>query len=90
MFHPPWATSTQGSLVIFFTNFLALILHAELADAESSSSEVYSVVLVMIHVLFILSIGWNSWVTMKATLSGDDVKVTSLYNRDHVWAVKFG
>lgn len=79
----PSATSKQGSLVIFFTNFLALIIQAELADAESNGSAVYSVVLVMVHMLFILSIGWNSWVSTKAMFSGSDAKEKSLSERKH-------
>eukprot|EP00904_Undaria_pinnatifida_P010820 jgi/Undpi1/6869/HiC_scaffold_21.g09345.m1 len=58
-----------GCLVIFFTNFLALIIQSDLADETSTGSAVYSVLLILVHVFFVLSICWNSWATMKATFS---------------------
>ncbi|CAM9489387.1 unnamed protein product [Laminaria digitata] len=64
-----------GCLVIFFTNFLALIIQAELTDESSSGSAVYSVLLILVHVFFLLSICWNSWATMKATFSRRHVQV---------------
>lgn len=73
--------------MIFFTNFLALIIQVELADEESRNTAVYSVLLILVHVLFFLSICWNSWTTMKATFNRRHVQVwpprVHLY---YVWA----
>ena len=54
--------------MIFFTNFLALIIQAELADKDSSGSAVYSALLILVHVFFLLSICWNSWATVRSTV----------------------
>ncbi|CAM9117823.1 unnamed protein product, partial [Laminaria digitata] len=54
-------------LVIFFTNFLALIIQVKLADENSRGSAVYSVLLILVRVFFFLSICWDTWATMKAT-----------------------
>lgn len=55
--------------MIFFTNFLALVIKAEVADKNSAGSAIYSAVLIIVNVMFFLSIWWNSWATMKATFS---------------------
>ncbi|CAM9959510.1 unnamed protein product [Hapterophycus canaliculatus] len=58
-----------GCLVIFFTNFLALMIKAEVANEDSRGCAVYSVVLIVVNILFFLSIFWNSWAAAKATFS---------------------
>ncbi|CBJ26637.1 adhesin-like protein [Ectocarpus siliculosus] len=58
-----------GCLVIFFTNFLALMIKANVASPDSRGSEVYSVVLIIVNVLFFLSIFWNTWAAAKASFS---------------------
>ncbi|CAN0058299.1 unnamed protein product [Scytosiphon promiscuus] len=58
-----------GCLVIFFTNFLALMIKAEVADEDSRGSAVYSVVLIVVNILFFLSIFWNTWAAAKASFS---------------------
>ena len=55
--------------MIFFTNFLALVIKAEVADKNSAGSAIYSAVLIIVNVMFFLSIWWNTWATMKATFS---------------------
>ncbi|CAM9940108.1 unnamed protein product [Ectocarpus sp. 4 AP-2014] len=58
-----------GCLVIFFTNFLALMIKANVASPDSRGSAVYSVVLIVVNVLFFLSIFWNTWAAAKASFS---------------------
>ena len=65
----------KGCLVIFFTNFLALMIKAEVTDGDSPSSAAYSVVLIMVNVMFFLSIWWNTWATVKALFSRRNVQV---------------
>lgn len=55
--------------MIFFTNFLALMIKAEVADEHSRSSAIYSIVLIMANVMFFLSIWANTWATIKTTFS---------------------
>lgn len=74
--------------MIFFTNFLAVIIQAEFADRNSNSSTVYSVLLILVHVFFILSICWNSLATMKATLSRRHVQVWSRILVDRVFRLR--
>lgn len=59
----------QGCLVVFFTNFLALIIQAEVAQADSSSSAAYSVVLIIVQMLFVLSIFYSSYTETRAGLN---------------------
>lgn len=79
---PPLAilceSNTQGCLVIFFTNFLALMIKAEVANPESNGSAVFAGVLIMVNVLFFLSIWWNTWTIIKATFSKGHVQVRLL------------
>ena len=70
--------------MIFFTNFLALIIQAEFADQNSSSSAVYSALLIMVHVMFVLTICWNSWATMRATFSRRHVQVRPRMIHTHI------
>ncbi|CAM9095530.1 unnamed protein product, partial [Laminaria digitata] len=58
-----------GCLVIFFTNFLALMIKAEVADENSAGSALYAVVLILVNIMFFLSIWWETWATMRATFS---------------------
>ena len=59
----------QGSLVTFFTNFLALMIKAEVADKNSNDAMLYSLGLVIVNIFFVLSICWNTWATIKVFLS---------------------
>ncbi|CBJ26634.1 hypothetical protein Esi_0040_0002 [Ectocarpus siliculosus] len=61
--------AAQGCLVIFFTNFLALMIKANVASPDSRGCEVYSVVLIIVNVLFFLSIFWNTLAAAKASFS---------------------
>lgn len=65
----------QGCLVIFFTNFLALMIKAEVASPTSRGSAVYSVVLIVVNVCFFLSIFCNTWAAAKASFSRRHVQV---------------
>ncbi|CAM9462085.1 unnamed protein product, partial [Ectocarpus sp. 12 AP-2014] len=58
-----------GCLVIFFTNFLALMIKANVASPDSRGCEVYSIVLIIVNVLFFLSIFGNTWAAAKASFS---------------------
>lgn len=62
-------------MVIFFTNFLALMIKAEVANPDSRGSTTYSVVLITVNVLFFLSIWWNAFATIKAVFSTTNVQV---------------
>lgn len=66
----------QGCLVIFFSNFLALMIKAELARPDSHSSTVFAVILIIVNVLFFLSIWWNSYASAKAVFSRKHVQVS--------------
>ena len=68
----------QGCLVIFFTNYLALMIKAELASPDSNSATVYAVGLVIVNVCFFLSIWWNALATVRATFSGSHVQVCAI------------
>lgn len=59
----------QGCLVIFFTDFLALLITAGVADSDSKGSTTYAVLLITMNVLIFLSIWWNSWAAVKATFN---------------------
>ena len=58
----------KGCLVLFFTNFMALMIKAKVADKDSTGSFIYAMVLIM-AIMFCLSIWWNAWVTIKAMFS---------------------
>lgn len=78
---PPYITACsllycQGCIVIFLSNFLALLLEAELLDAEESGSRAFSAALVIVHVLFFLSIWWNAYVSVKVMFSRSHVQVS--------------
>lgn len=66
----------QGCLVIFFMNFLALIISADVADPDSSGLAAYSIGLIAVNIFFVvLSIWWNTWATIKAMFSQRHVQV---------------
>ena len=65
----------QGSLVIFFTNFLALMIKAEVTDQNSNSATLYSLGLIIVNIFFALSIWWNTFATIKAIFSRRHVQV---------------
>ncbi|CAM9452577.1 unnamed protein product [Choristocarpus tenellus] len=58
-----------GCMVIFFTNFLALMIQAEVASPDSDSGIIYSVLLVLVNLLLVLSVWWQTWVTISAIFS---------------------
>eukprot|EP00752_Nemacystus_decipiens_P010943 g9725.t1 len=58
-----------GCLLIFFTNFLALTIKAEVASPESSGSTAYSVVLVIANVCFFLAAFSNTWFVAKDAMA---------------------
>ncbi|CAM9792189.1 unnamed protein product [Ascophyllum nodosum] len=68
-----------GCLVIFFTNFLALMIEANVTESDSNDATVYSIVLIIVHILFGLSIWGNTLATIMATFS-----------KKHVQGVTFG
>ena len=53
--------------MIFFNNFLALIIKAEVVDPDSNGAVVYSVGLITVNILFGLSVWWNTWASIKTT-----------------------
>lgn len=61
--------------MIFFSNFLGLMIKAEVTSAESRSSFIFSVVLIMVHILFFFSIWGNAYVSVKFMFSRDNVQV---------------
>lgn len=63
--------------MILFTNFLALVIKAGVANKDSSGSAAYSVALVIVNIMFFLSIWWNAWATAKATFSRRHAQVCS-------------
>ena len=63
--------------MIFFTNFLALMIKAEVANEHSTGSAIYAVALIMVNIMFFLSIWWNTWATVKATFSRSGFQVRS-------------
>lgn len=66
----------QGCLVIFFMNFLALIISADVADPDSGGLAAYAIGLVAVNIFFVvLSIWWNTWATIKAMFSQKHVQV---------------
>lgn len=66
----------QGSLVIFFTNFLALLIKAGVADPDSKGSAAYAVALIAVNTFFVaMSIWWNTWITIQAMFSQKHVQV---------------
>lgn len=73
----------QGCLVIFFMNFLALIISADVADPDSGGLAAYAIGLVAVNIFFVvLSIWWNTWATIKAMFSQRHVQVCmSVYQR---------
>lgn len=60
---------------------MTLIIQVELLDKNSRCSTVFAVLLVMVHVLFVVSIGWNSWATTKASFSRGHFQVYSVFVR---------
>lgn len=72
-----------------FTNFLALVIKAEVASKDSSGSAVYSMALVIVNVMFFLSIWWNAWMAAKATFSRRHAQVrVGILNRCVVHAIQ--
>ena len=65
----------QGCLVIFFSNFLALLIKAKVADVDSDGATAYSVGLIIVNIFFFLSIWGNTFATIKATFSRSHVQV---------------
>ena len=66
----------QGCLVIVLTNFLALIITADVADPDSKGLAAYSIGLIAVNIFFvIMSIWWNTWATIKAMFSAKHVQV---------------
>ena len=65
----------KGCLLIFFSNFLALTIKAEVASPTSSGSTVYSIVLVICNLLFFLAVFLNTWAATKEAVANKDVAV---------------
>ena len=64
----------------FFNNFLALVIKAKVADADSDGATAYSVGLIIVNIFIFLSIWGNTFATIKATFSRSHVQVCPLLN----------
>lgn len=71
--------TVQGCLLIFFSNFLALTIKAEVASPTSSGSTVYSVVLVVVNALFFLAVFVNTWASTEDAVANHDMTVRSRF-----------
>ena len=65
----------KGCLLIFFSNFLALTIKAEVASPTSSGSTVYSIVLVICNLMFFMAVFLNTWAATKEAVANKDVTV---------------
>ncbi|CAM9236456.1 unnamed protein product, partial [Sphacelaria rigidula] len=63
-----------GCWVIFFSNFLALVIKVGIADANSRSSAIFSVMLILVNVLLFLSIWCNTWASIGVLFSSRHVQ----------------
>lgn len=68
-------TKKKGCLLIFFSNFLALTVKAEVASPNSSGSAAYSNVLVIVNLLFFMSVFVNTWAATQEVVANKDVAV---------------
>ncbi|CAM9359250.1 unnamed protein product [Sphacelaria rigidula] len=63
-----------GCWVIFFSNFLALVIKVGIADANSRSSAIFSVMLILVNVLLFLSIWCNTWASIGVLFSSRHIQ----------------
>ena len=68
-------TKRQGCLLIFFTNFLALTIKAEVTSPDSHAGTAYSVVLVIANVCFFLAAFSNMWLADKDVIANRYIPV---------------
>lgn len=61
--------------MIFFCNFLALMIKAGVAHPEDSSTEVFAVILVIVNICFFLSIWWNAYASARVMCSLSHVQM---------------
>lgn len=71
----------QGCLLIFFTNFLGLMIKAGVSDRNNERTETLSVILIIVHVFFFLSIWWNSYASVTAMFSANHIQVSEIGRR---------
>ncbi|CAN0520464.1 unnamed protein product, partial [Ectocarpus sp. 12 AP-2014] len=55
-----------GCITIFFSNFLGLMAKADVSDEEAQSQEAYGLLLIAVHVLMVLAILAQAYVSMQA------------------------
>ncbi|CAM9245467.1 unnamed protein product, partial [Sphacelaria rigidula] len=58
-----------GCLVIFMSNFFALMIKAQVSDPYSASSTFYAVALIVVHTTLFLCIWWNAWAAAVAVFN---------------------
>lgn len=51
------------------------MIKAKVANPDSRGSTAYSVVLIIVNVLFFLSVWWNAWAMMSAAFSRRHIQV---------------
>lgn len=51
------------------------MIKAEVADPESRGSMIYAFVLIVVNVLFFISIWWDMWLSIKASLCAGSFQV---------------
>ncbi|CAM9127983.1 unnamed protein product [Choristocarpus tenellus] len=64
-----------GCLVIFFTNFLGLMIKAEVAVTESDESAIYAVLLIIANVFLLISVWCSTWVSLSAALRPKNIQL---------------
>ncbi|CAN0240311.1 unnamed protein product [Pylaiella littoralis] len=61
-----------GCIVIFFSNFLALMAKADVSDEEAQSQEVFGIVLIAVHASMVIAVIAQVYVSMQAAAESRD------------------
>ncbi|CAN0196672.1 unnamed protein product [Scytosiphon promiscuus] len=63
-----------GCIVVFFSNFLALMAKADVSDEEAQSQEMFGLLLIAVHAAMVIAIISQAYLSMQATAeSRDDI-----------------
>lgn len=57
--------SPQGCIVVFFSNFLALMAKADVSDEEAQSQETFGLLLIAVHAAMVIAVVSQAYLSMQ-------------------------
>eukprot|EP00752_Nemacystus_decipiens_P008583 g7664.t1 len=72
----------MGCIVVFFSNFLALMAKADVSDEKAQSQETFGLLLIAVHASMVIAVIAQAYVSMQATSESRDDYLESMLKKN--------